>query len=379
MKLVVIANESPWPSNHGGRIRIAQVLQVFGSHHEVYLAAPSGQDFQAPDFIAGSIRLVKQASSRNKFSFRPKLGADLLGHNQARLREFIDQVQPDLIYWTHSYLPAGAPELFAEFAHISFVEFANIEGERFASMAKSQKMRGKFRLMLESLKAKIWEPKVARKAKAAVALSEKDACRLSEWDANVLLAPNGVNYQPLATTGSDAYLLIFASMNYAPNIESTLDFVENFWPKVSAVFPDLELVVAGRSANKLNLMESVNLRIVSDPESQEAIYQGALASVIPTTSGGGSQLKITESLQRNRLCLISPYTLSTAPPELSGYLSKFTFSNADELIEKLKPLQNLQIRAQQELAIEGELRTLSWENAMDQVLVELTKLSTSKN
>lgn len=374
MKIVVIANEAPWPSNHGGRIRMARVLQVLADHHQVFLASPSESNFEYPDFIQSHLRLIKKGSRRSRFSLRPKLGSDLLRKNQQELRAFIDAVQPDAIYWTHSYLPAGAQELYFDYANISFVEFANIEGQRFASMARSQDFKNKVRLTIESLKAKKWEPRVARQAKAAIALSQKDASNLMRWNARVLLAPNGVNYQPIATANLNAYLLIFASMNYAPNAESTLDFVQNMWPDLSRSFPELHLVVAGRSANHLKIAEDIKVTVISDPESQEDIYKGALASVIPTTSGGGSQLKITESLQRNRLSLISPYTLSTAPPELNDYLSPFTYRSSQDLVDLVESLLSVPSRQVQEAKIQSVLSELSWEKMLQPVLDELSTI-----
>jgi hypothetical protein len=223
-------------------------------------------------------------------------------------------------------------------------------------------------LLLESAKAKFWEPKIAKSAFASVALSSNDADQLKKWGANVRLAPNGVGYTPMESAGQNGYLLIFASMNYAPNVAATLSFVNNIWPQISKVHPNLELVVAGRSADKLEIDSRENLRVISDPISQDSIYQGAIATVIPTKSGGGSQLKITESLQRRRLCLISPYTLGTAPADLVNFLSDYVFHDAKSCIELIDQVLDVGARQKLEDEIAVNISELSWDKTMHVVL-----------
>lgn len=351
---------------------MAQVLKVLAEIHEVSIVFPSNDLVEVPHYISSSLILSKQGDNKNTFSARPKLGADMLGSHEQLLDDFISQSNPDFIYWSHSYLPAGVPSLFENYANKSLVEFANIEGQRFASMAKVAAFKPKLKLLLESFKAKFWEPKIAKCAYACVALSSNDAKQLSKWDASVLVAPNGVDYTPIDTVGLGGYLLIFASMNYAPNVAATLSFVSDYWPVIAEAHPTLELVVAGRSAAKLDLGAVQNVRVISDPISQDSMYEGALATIIPTNAGGGSQLKITESLQRNRLCLISPYTLGTAPADLVDYLSEFVFHDSQTLLDLVDLVLDLNVRRQLESRIEASIYELSWRKTMSSVLEKLS-------
>jgi len=347
---------------------MAQVIKVLAQHHEVSIVFPSNDTVELPNYISKSLVLSKQGSQKNTFSARPKLGADILGIHEQRLSEFFEQIDADFIYWTHSYLPAGVPALSKRYASKSLVEFANIEGQRFGSMAKVAAFKPKLKLLLESAKAKFWEPKIAKSAFVSVALSSNDADQLKKWRANVRLAPNGVDYTPMESAGQNGYLLIFASMNYAPNVAATLSFVNNIWPQISKVHPNLELVIAGRSADKLEIDSRENLRVISDPISQDSIYQGAIATVIPTNSGGGSQLKITESLQRKRLCLISPYTLRTAPADLVDFLSGYVFHDAKTCLELIDQVLFESARQKLENEIAENISELSWDKTMHVVL-----------
>jgi len=347
---------------------MAQVIKVLAQHHEVSIVFPSNDSVELPHYISKSFVLPKLGSQKNTFSALPKLGTDILGLHEQRLSEFLEQIDADFIYWTHSYLPAGVPVLFKRNAGKSIVEFANIEGQRFGSMAKVATLKPRIKLLLESVKAKFWEPKIAKSAFVSVALSSNDADQLKKWGANVLLAPNGVDYTPMDSVGPSGYLLIFASMNYAPNVAATLSFVNNIWPKISKVHSNLELVIAGRSASKLEFGPTQNVRIISDPISQDPIYQGAIATVIPTNSGGGSQLKITESLQRKRLCLISPYTLRTAPAEIVEFLGDYIFHDARTCLELIDQVLVESARQKLENDIAENISELSWDKTMHDVL-----------
>lgn len=349
---------------------MANVIQTLAIEHDVSLIFAGDEDEQIPGFVGKVLRIKKQGSSRNLYSTKPKLGADLLGANQGRIESFLKEEDPDFIYWSHSYLPAAIPMVFENNSDRNIVEFANIEAKRFWSTSKTAKSKLKIKLVIEALKAKFWEPRVARLAVLCTALSEQDRATLQRYGARVIEAANGVTFTPL-DPAPDGYLLIFASMNYQPNIDATMNFVIHDWPTIAREFPELKLVIAGRSAGNLSLPTNSRIEVLSDPKSQDEIYQGALATVIPTISGGGSQLKITESLQRGRICLLSEYSLETAPSELKSFLTKFVFTNAEQLSKLLRELQVPEAAGKLEQEIHESVAKLSWQETLGGLLKEL--------
>ena len=356
---------------------MANVIETLSTEHTISLIVSSNTEVQVPEYVSSLLHLEKTAKSKNLYSPLPKIGNDLLGNHQSSIMQFLVQEQPDIIYWSHSYLPAAIPKIFGKFSDISVVEFANIEAKRFWSTAKSSSFRNKLKLALEALKALIWEPRVARNSALCVALSSQDKRYLEKIGAKVVSASNGIKHMPVKPVDS-GYLLIFASMNYQPNIEATKNFVLNYWPTISESIPDLTLVLAGRQARMLPIEQSENLRIISDPESQDEIYQGAIATVIPTTTGGGSQLKITESLQRGRLCLLSKYSLDTAPAELQKFLSDFVYDNPEECLALVEQISEAAIRQNLESQIELVMSQMSWTETLSELLARL-RLWPSRN
>lgn len=349
---------------------MANVIKTLSSEHEVSLIYPGGKEQSIPGFVKNALRIEKQGSRRNIYSPKPKLGSDLLEASERIIERFLAQENPDFVYWSHSYLPAAIPKIFEKYLDRNVVEFANIEAKRFWSTSKTAKSKMKIKLALEALKARFWEPRVARQAALCVALSEQDGVELKRLGARVVEAANGVAFMPLDSV-ADGYLLIFASMNYQPNFEATMNFVNHDWPVISHYLPELKLVIAGRSAENLPLAASTHIEVISDPQSQDEIYRGALATVIPTATGGGSQLKITESLQRGRICLLSEYSLKTAPSELINFLVPYVFTSPQQLNTLIQFLQTPEATRNLEHEISAAVSKLSWQETLGKLLQEL--------
>src|SRR5205823_916826 len=147
----------------------------------------------------------------------PWLGRHVL---LAARRDLVDVFRceaPDLIYWTHSYLAAFAPPELLSVP--SVVEFPNIERLRWRSTASVRKGPLRLAHTYEYAKADRWEPRVARQAALAVALTPEDAAVLRRDGANTVVAPNGVEARGSDISGSGSTVLAVGSWNYPPNRE----------------------------------------------------------------------------------------------------------------------------------------------------------------
>lgn len=343
---------------------MANVIKELAEIGSICLVFPSGVDNSVPEFISEFHVIPHTTSNSRTFSLRPRLGQNMLAGFENKLSELLRDFEPDCVYWTHSYLPAAIPDIFQKVTGKSVVEFANIEGRRFRSLAGTVSGKAKVRYWLESVKAKIWEPRIARSAKLAVALSALDKAQLDNWNASAIMAANGLNFSGRPSSPQNNYLLIFASMGYLPNSHSTLTFLNEVWPAILARYPNLRLVLAGRAANKLDIGNAQSVDVVSDPPNQEELYQGCIATVVPTLHGGGSQLKVTESLQRQRLCLVSSYTWNTSPDNLKNYLGGFIANDANQYLEQLEKVVNYPTRSELESAIPAAISTLEWDETL---------------
>jgi glycosyltransferase involved in cell wall biosynthesis len=237
------------------------------------------------------------------------------------LRSLVTAVRerrPDVIYWSHSYLAAWAPAGLR--ATPSVVEFANVESQRLRTLAASARGLRKAARGAEAMKASRWEPRVARSADVCVALSEADESLLATWGATVVLAPNGVDVSPYQSSPADGYALAMASYDYEPNVTATRRLVREVWPKAVARHPAAKLVVAGRGSEALRReFETVaGVTVAGTVADVTEVYAGAAVALAPATTGGGSQLKLTEALSRGRCVVTTPFGAAGLPAALSG-------------------------------------------------------------
>jgi glycosyltransferase involved in cell wall biosynthesis len=149
------------------------------------------------------------------------------------------------------------------------------------------------------------ERRMVGRPDAVLCVSEGDRERLA-GARRVLLVPNGVDDELFALDarlpdGED--LLFFGQLDYAPNEHGMARFLREAWPAVAAARPAARLRIAGRGISD-RLAE-----LVAGAERAEAIgfvpdLAGELARarlvVVPLWQGGGTRLKLLESLAAAR-------------------------------------------------------------------------------
>jgi hypothetical protein len=315
-RVLVVSVEQPWPEQHGGRLRTARVATALAESCEVTVAFPvkDGDLADAPVPVHPlPWRHVSAVTTRA--SLRPHLGGHHLEPVLPDLRRLAGDLGPDFVYWSHSYLAAWGIRHLPGLRHI--VEFANIEGDRLATLVASAGGVRKAMRIGEQLKARRWEPAVARRADICVALSESDAERVASWGGRTVFFPNGVDPVSYTPSPDDGYVLALASYDYEPNVRAITDFVSRSWPVVRAGVPHARLVIAGRNSEALPPAVRVpGVEVAGTLDRVDDVYAGAAMSLTPAELGGGAQLKVTESLSRGRVIIASPYSSRSVPAEL---------------------------------------------------------------
>jgi glycosyltransferase involved in cell wall biosynthesis len=312
----MVSVEPPWPAEHGGRLRVARVAEALSRHLDVLVTFPDhGGREPAPDVPCRPLPWAPATALRTRGSTRPHLGGHYLLPVLPALLELYREFRPDAIYWSHSYLAAWSPPELGKDS--SVVEFANIESRRLRTLVGTA--RGKQRAVrrLEAAKAAWWEPRVAREASLCVALSPADEETLRGWGATVVSAPNGVDLVPYQPSPADGYALAMASYDYEPNVTAARALVHDVWPLVRRQLPSARLVVAGRGSESLRAEFGAvdGVHVAGTVDDVSAVYGAAAIALAPAMTGGGSQLKLTESLSRARGVVMTPFAAAglTAP------------------------------------------------------------------
>jgi sugar transferase (PEP-CTERM/EpsH1 system associated) len=100
--------------------------------------------------------------------------------------------------------------------------------------------------------------------------------------------------------GSDrAHRLIFVgSMDYHANADAVIHFVNQAWPKLRELLPTATFTIVGRNPPPVvrALSNAGGIHITGTVDDVRPYYHGALAQIVPLRVGGGSRLKILESM-----------------------------------------------------------------------------------
>jgi polysaccharide biosynthesis protein PslH len=175
--------------------------------------------------------------------------------------------------------------------------------ERHASSAGDLLRRLYFRLQARRMFA--FEREVCRAVRHVVAVSEADARAMQEMFGleQVSHVPTGVDidyFTPTASqAGSVADLVFVGAMDWMPNIDGMIYFVSEVLPLIRRRRPQCSLVIVGKdpAPEIVRLGRDHDGVVVTGtvPDVRPYLW-GSLVSIVPLRVGGGTRLKIYESM-----------------------------------------------------------------------------------
>ncbi len=98
-------------------------------------------------------------------------------------------------------------------------------------------------------------------------------------------------------------ILFVGTLNYKPNSEGLTWFINHIFPHFRIEYPDGKLIVVGRNpAAPLKKMceDSIDVDLYTNVPDVKKFYRQCRAAVIPLLSGGGTRIKILETILANR-------------------------------------------------------------------------------
>lgn len=152
----------------GGRVRMAAIIYCLRrAGHDVRVLYPDAKAVEA------------RSKSLLPFLFLgPRQGRIRMHGGLARALKGIES-ETDLFIFSISYLA----HFYQKSESPVIIDFQNIESDRFRSIALNSPGLHKLSARLESIKAKFWEPRIARSASAVVGCTDSDVSRLLTWGA----------------------------------------------------------------------------------------------------------------------------------------------------------------------------------------------------
>lgn len=325
MHILWVKTELLHPIDKGGRIRTYNMLRALKRRHRVtYLtldngrAAPDAAE-RATEYAHELVRVPFREAARrspgfwlellaNAFSPLPyavaKYRSPLMRAAIADLvaRGGVDVLVCDFLFPAVN-VPADLPCRTVLFQH-------NVEAaiwRRHAAVRANPLARAYFREQWRRMDRH--ERAECRRFDQVVAVSRADAEELERAYglAGVADVPTGVDvefFTPSGTVSRAPRELVFTgSMDWMPNEDGILWFVEQVLPRIHARLPDVTLTVVGRNPPpRISAFagRDTRLRVTGSVEDVRPFIERAAACIVPLRVGGGTRLKIYEALAMER-------------------------------------------------------------------------------
>jgi glycosyltransferase involved in cell wall biosynthesis len=108
-------------------------------------------------------------------------------------------------------------------------------------------------------------------------------------------------------------VLFVGDLRYEPNAEGVDHFVRRVWPRVGAAVPGALLRLVGHPPPpgvQLRWRAVPGVEIAGFQDELEGVYDNAALTVAPITWGGGTNIKVVESLAYARTCVVTSRVLA---------------------------------------------------------------------
>jgi glycosyltransferase involved in cell wall biosynthesis len=253
---------------------------------------------------AGATRSKRRLQLRSLLSLR---SYERLVADQRRFQEALDRmtagsrydvVHVESCHMAHYGFPPGAAVVLDE---------QNIEYEilkRTASVTESMPRR--LYNQVDALKVQREEQRLWRSVDAIAVTSARDeaAVRRAQPSARTAVVPNAVDlgfFTPGQPRAERQTILFFGTIDYFPNTDGLLFFLDDVMPLLRARYPSLELLIVGASPPPaIQRRAGAGVTVTGMVDDLRPYLERARAVIAPLRIGGGTRLKILEAMAMGR-------------------------------------------------------------------------------
>ena len=323
MRILWVKMGGLWPATTGGRVRSLQIVSELAKRHTVTVVTTHG----AGDDPAGLKARLSQCEGVTSIPFAvPKTGSpafavalaqswlspdpvDLWKWRVPALRNHVSTLmasgQVDLCVSDFLFAAANVPMRTG----VPVVLFEhNVEyliWKRLCAVERSPWRRAL--LAIEWRKLRDREARACQRSDMTIAVSDDDWRRLESIAPGSCVAsvPTGVDtgyFNPAGYRAAPNRLVFSGSMDWHPNEDAVIHFVDAILPRIRAAVPDVSFTIVGRnpSARVHELARHPGVAVTGTVDDVRPHIAAAAVYVVPLRAGSGTRLKIFEALAMAR-------------------------------------------------------------------------------
>lgn len=330
MKILQITNKVPYPANDGGAIACLNLTRGFAllgndvtvlamntlKHHtdisEIPESVKDWAEFRLVD-VPARISPV-EATYNLLFSGKPYNAVRFISKPFAsKLKQLLKEYKFDIIQLEGLYVCPYIP-IIRKYSDAKIVYRAhNIEHEIWERTAALSSGLKRFYLKILAKRIKVFEKSFINSYDLIVPITERDGIMLDKMGNKrpSHVSPTGIETTiliPHSKNLEHPSLFHIGSLDWAPNQEGLIWFIEKCWPKIHEKFPELKFYLAGRNAPDWLIKRFQAPNVVYEGEVEDA-YQfmnSKSIMVVPLFSGSGMRIKIIEGMALGKPIVSTP-------------------------------------------------------------------------
>ncbi len=317
MKILWVKTDFLHPTTKGGQIRTLEILRHLNQWHEVHyaaLAAPGEHEGprRAAEYSRRCYAVPHQITDKRSPRFAAELARGLfsriplaIGRHyspalERLVRELVERERFDRIVC----------DFLASAPHVQDLSRAVLFQHNVETMLWRRRVRhaadplAKAYLKLQADRMYRYERSACRQAGAVIAVSPEDATAMKELFGvkRVHDIPTGVDvgyFTPQGTHAQGADLVFCGSMDWPPNVDGVEYFLNSILPRIRRRRPETTVAIVGRDASarlRTAAERAGGVRVTGTVPDVRPYLWGAKVAVVPLRIGGGTRLKIYESM-----------------------------------------------------------------------------------
>ena len=330
MRILQVTNKVPYPANDGGAIACMNLTRGFALlGHKVTVLAMNTQkhhtDFsEIPESVKdwADFRLVNvparisaiSAGLNFIFSGQPYNAIRFISKPfEKELKKLLQKKKLDIVQLEGLYVCPYIP-LIRKYSKAKIVYRAhNIEHEIWERTSALSSGLKRLYLRILARRIKKFEKSFINTYDLIVPITERDGIILDKMGNNrpAYVSPTGIDTTVLIPHSKNLEhpsLFHIGSLDWAPNQEGLIWFIEKCWPKISEKFPDLKFYIAGRNAPDwlVKRFQAPNIVFEGEVEDAYQFMNSKSIMVVPLFSGSGMRIKIIEGMALGKAIVSTP-------------------------------------------------------------------------
>ena len=327
MNVLLIAHKNPFPPNDGGSMGIYTMIDgllLNGLTLDVLLMNPI-KLFKPLNLnlVPSNIRKIETVT----INTNPNIFAALMNLFQKesyfitrfydqpfekKLIEFLSKNNYDIIQLESIFSAVYLP-IIKKYSKAKIVLSAhNIEYQIWQRVLQHESnLIRKWYLELQSKRLKEFEHKVFEEVDGITAVTELDKAYIQSLNPQkkMVVTPNGLDLEKFKLVPFEQQdlntIFYLGSLDWIPNQQSVVWFLNQVWPLVLQKKPQLQLIIAGKNIpDWLMSRKDPNTRFYSNVPDTRELYDKYAIMIVPLLAGSGIRVRIIEGMAYGK-CIVS--------------------------------------------------------------------------